>query len=612
VHPESASGSGPDLVEALAARVDEIDAQLRATAAVIDEKSLKEFRRTVETLSKRDGKFEERLSNKVDVVADRLETFARTVSTTSAALAAKDGEIAQLRRELDSASARFDSGLAEVKRGLDPTALNEVKRAMLELSKQKLPRGLEDRIDELGAKLTMLAQRIDTVSSTVSTTASGLAGRDGDVIALRRAYEVDSERIGAELADVRRAMDPTPVAELRQAVSELRERSSEQWRSLRLPLDEAVTNVDALAGRLESIATSQSATIARVSASEEQVSTLRAHVEENGVHLNTLAGTVAAATERLDARDLELEALEHKFHAATMRVDNLVAELSRALTELPDPVSTEQALEAHLGEFDRVRTDDRARVEEVADRLEALFASFASMADRGPASEALERRIDELVERIDDAVDDRATTSSEVARLAAILEVERGAVRSRLESLAAAVESSTGTLTADEGERRVIGFDGRVAAAERDREALTTAVGQLAGAVDADRASFQTQLEALAAALSWTSPKSSIEDRLQGLDKRMGDLERRNAEVSSKVSQATTLLPTALRSLEARLDEVAPGTRAATVTEHVPPPQPAPRGRLERRPHDPDDEPAEDADPDRTPTAVVPFRGTDP
>jgi hypothetical protein len=71
--------------------VDEIDAQLRATTAAIDEKSLKEFRRTVEALSKRDAKFEERLSNKVDVVVDRVETVARTVSTTSAALAAKDG-----------------------------------------------------------------------------------------------------------------------------------------------------------------------------------------------------------------------------------------------------------------------------------------------------------------------------------------------------------------------------------------------------------------------------------------------------------------------------------------------------------------------------------------
>ena len=63
--------SAPDLVEALVARVDEIDAQLRATTAAIDEKSLKEFRRTVEVLEKRDAKFEQRLSNKVSVVADR-------------------------------------------------------------------------------------------------------------------------------------------------------------------------------------------------------------------------------------------------------------------------------------------------------------------------------------------------------------------------------------------------------------------------------------------------------------------------------------------------------------------------------------------------------------
>jgi hypothetical protein len=157
----------------------------------------------------------------------------------------------------------------------------------------------------------------------------------------------------------------------------------------------------------------------------------------------------------------------------------------------------------------------------------------------------------------------------------------------------------------------VLGFDGRVATVERDREALTTRVGQLAGAFDSERASFQTQLEALATALSWTSPRSSVEERLQGLDTRMGDLERRSAEVSSKVSQTTTLLPTALRSLEARLDEVAPGTRAATVTEHVPP-QPAPRGRLERRPHDADDETGEDVAPHSTPTAGVPSRGTEP
>jgi chromosome segregation ATPase len=418
-------------------------------------------------------------------------------------------------------------------------------------------------------KVDDLAGQLDSLATSTAATATRISGSEEEISAIRSYVEDGAQRLSSH------------VAELKQSVA-------------------------ALAARATAIEDSDGE-VARVL--DERVSGMSGSVDHLAAQLDSLTATVGTMSGRIGKRDVELDT---RLVEIAGRVDNLVAELSRALTELPDPASTEQALEAHLGEFDRVRTDDRARVEEVADRLEALVASFASMADRGPASEALERRIDELVERIDDAVDDRATTSSEVARLAAILEVERGAVRSRLESLAAAVESSTGTLTADEVERRVTGFDGRVAAAERDREALTTAVGQLAGAVDADRASFQTQLEALAAALSWTSTKSSIEDRLQGLDTRMGDLERRNAEVSSKVSQATTLLPTALRSLEARLDEVAPGTRAATTTEHVPPPQPAPRGRLERRPHDPDDESAEDAAPDRMPTAVVPFRGTDP
>ena len=608
---EFPSGAAPDLVEALVARVDEIDAQLRATTAAIDEKSLKEFRRTVEALSKRDAKFEERLVNKVDVVADRIETVARTVSTTSAALAAKDGEIAQLRRELDAGSARFDSAAAEMRRGLDPTALNEVKRTLADLAKQKLPRGLEGRIDELGAKVTMLAQRIDTVSSTVSTTAAGLAGRDGDVIALRRAYEAESNRVGSELADVRRAIDPTPIAELRQAVSELRAQSSEQRRSVRLVLDETSTKMDALAGRLESIAALHHSTAVRVSASEEQVSTLRAHVEEGGVHLNSLTATVAAASERLDARDVELETLELRFHDASMRVDGLVAELTRALTELPDPDSTQQLLESRLGELDRVRIADRVRVEELADRVEGVVTSIESMASRAPEADALERRIDELVGQVEVAADERTKTSSEVSRLAAILEVERGAVRSKLDSLAAAQESTIGAASADELERLVAGFDGRVEAIERERSALAARVDRLTDAFDTERGSFQTQLEALATALSWTSPKSTVDERVDELDRRMESLESQSAAVASKVSHATTLVPAALRSLEARLDELAPGTRGLAAAEQVAPTRPAPSS-LDPSADVADDELDEAETSDRLPAPVAPIRWTDP
>ena len=611
MHPESPSGVAPDLVEALVARVDEIDAQLRATTAAIDEKSLKEFRRTVESLSKRDEKFEERLTDKVDVVADRLETITRTVSTTSAALAAKDGEIAQLRRELDSGSTRFESAIAEVRRGFDPTALDEVRRTVADLAKQKLPRGLEDRIDELGAKLTMLAQRIDTVSSTVSMTAAGLAGRDGDVIALRRAHEAESNRIGSELADLRRAADPAPVAELRQSMSELRAQSSEQQRSVQAHLDETEAKVDALVGRLAAIEASHDSTTSRVAASEESVSTLRAHLEEGSVRLSALAATIASASERLDVRDTALESLERRFHDATTRVDGLIAELTRALAELPDPNSTQELLDARMSELDRTRVNDRVRIEELVDRIETVAMSAEAIAVRAPADDALEIRIDELVGRIDSVAVEREDTSGEVARLAALVEVERAAVRSRLESLAASQDSAIRTASAEELERRGASFDNRIDSIERERVAQGERLDRLASAFDAERESFQTQLEALATALSWTSPKSTVDERLDELARRMETLELRNEAVAAKVSQATTLLPTALRSLEVRLDELAPEPRSTTALEPAVLLPRAPRG-MEPSPFLADDEPDEVDTPHRLPESAVPIRGTDP
>lgn len=609
MHTESTSGPAPDLVEDLVARVDEIDAQLRATTAAIDEKSLKEFRRTFEALSKHDSKFEERLANKVDVVADRLETITRTVSTTSAALAAKDGEIAQLRRELDSASARIDSALAELRRGLDPTRLNEVKRTVADLAKQKLPRGLEGRIDELGAKVSLLSQRIDTVSSTVSTTAAGLAGRDGEVIALRRTHEAESHRIASELADLRRAVDPAPVAELRQAVSELRAQTAEQRRKTQLDLEEAGAKVDVLAGRLASIESSHDSTASRVSASEEHVSTLRAHVEEGSVHLASLASTIAAASERIDAKDVELETLEHRFHDATTRVDSLIAELTQALAELPDPDSAQRLLDARMSELDRVRIDDRVRIEELGDTLEAVAASIEAIASRTPAQDTLELRIDDLAERVDAAAIQREETSSEVGRLAALLEAERAAVRSRLESLAASQDRLMGASAAGELERRVAAFDARVDSMEREDAAHGVLLERLTSEFDSERESFQTQLEALATALSWTSPRSTVDERLDGLVKRMEGLELRSGAVAAKVSQATTLLPTALRSLEARLDELA--SRPTDTTGVKSPLPPAPE-TLEPLAFPADDELDEDDAPHRLPEPVVPIRGSDP
>jgi chromosome segregation ATPase len=233
----------------------------------------------------------------------------------------------------------------------------------------------------------------------------------------------------------------------------------------------------------------------------------------------------------------------------------------------------------------------------------------AATALRAPESEDLEQRLGELVARIDASESQGAEMSSEVTRLAAMLEVERGSLRARLDSLAASQERSSGALAVDELDRRVATLGGRFDALERERDAQAAEIGRMASAFDVERTSFQTQLEALATALSWTSPKVPGEEQLDALTRRLGDLERQTATVASKVSHASTLVPTALRSLEARLDEVAPGPRRPVADRDEPPASPV---APEDDPSDSDDaEPTDDAT-YRAPTGVVPIRGPNP
>ncbi len=926
--PLRPEGAGDDRVAALAARVDAIESFVRSTTELVDEKSLKELRRTIEALAKRDPRFEQRVTEKVDVLADRIETVAKTASTASAAGAAKDGEIAQLRRELEVSLVRVDAAVQEARRGPDSSELAEVRRSLDELSKlakQRLPRGLEGRVEELAAKFALVSQRVDSVSSTVSTTAAGLAGRDGDVNALRRAFEVERDRTTAELAELRRGIDTAAMSDLRQAFKELADEMSRRQHSNQNLIGQAGARVDALAGKVDSLSSAVEASASRVSGAEEGLSAFRTYFEdargrlnallaehrqtlatlstqttaleeadaetsrvveerlaevgekldrvagrleaaerrngeaagalddrisaasdkidelverldplhttlasvtervearENTIHalengllragekleglagrleaaeerngetagilddritaasdsihglvdrleaaeerngetagtlddritaasdridglvdrLDPLYAAVAAATERAEARDGALEAMEQRFVEANSRVEDLISDLSSALADAPDPERVERVLTARIdevaGRVERIRVEERAAVDEVSDRLESLTTSFASTARsvsgvddelsalrsrfteleqaagdagrgldehlagmrseldervagmsselnrlaarlesstaamsssgaRASATEAevaalreyvekagarlsslvsehaqslsaldrraasledterhalsgLDERLAETVERIDDlsgrvdplvarasselgiridelaarlraADEERAESASEIARVAAILEVERASVRTRIDSLKADLETAAGAPATEELERRVARLVTRV-------EAL-----------DAERASAQAQFQAIATALASIPQHFSYEQRLDELSRRLGEVEQRGAAVATKVSHASTLLPTALRSLEARLDEVSPGSRRMThepnVSEEPPgPPTGAPEAV----------EPAASAD---HTAAVVPLRASDP
>ena len=108
--PALDEGSLSDRVDSLATWMNEIEARLHAAElASGDEKTARELRKALEALAKHDPKLEKRITDHVAVVADRLETLASTISQTAAALAARDGEIASLRRELEDAERKIES-----------------------------------------------------------------------------------------------------------------------------------------------------------------------------------------------------------------------------------------------------------------------------------------------------------------------------------------------------------------------------------------------------------------------------------------------------------------------------------------------------------------------
>ena len=655
----------------------------------------------------------------------------------------------------------MDAAVADLRRSLDPAALTEIKRSLAALSEQKLPRGLEGRIESLSAELGVVAQRVDTLSSTVSATAAGVAGRDGDVVALRRAFETATARIDAELSDVRRVIDPTPVVELRQAVKELSDAAFAQKRSNQHQLAEAGAKIDTLVGQLDAYAMAMAATATRVSGSEAEISALRAsaqdgdarlssfaaelnqsiatlaaraaaledadheavrlletsvsgvrgNVDELAARLDSLTETVGTTSERLGEQDVELAGIERRYREASSRVDALVGDLTHALEEFPNPESLEQALEAridrvvaqvaeldgHLAEvkadlaerardatagsveLERLLVAERGKVEDLTDQLDSLATAAAATAARISESEeelsavrsfveerathtsshvadlkqtvvalavratALEEaegevarsfdesvslvtgsvdhlaarldsltatvgttgerlgewevdlhtrlsditgrldmvdrerevtieatraaarshevvglRMEELAARLDATEDERRATSSEVSRLAAVLEVERASLRSRLDALAAAQEKWAETVGTGELEPQL---DNRFEAFERDQNAMVAELDRVSSVLDEERASVQAQLDALAAALPLpaSAPQSSsLEARLDELTRKVDDMDRRSGAVASDVSRAMKLWPTALRSLEARVDEIAP------------------------------------------------------
>ncbi len=592
-----------DRVEALSAWITEIDTRVHATVAVTgDRKTARDLRRAIEALSKRDPKFEDRLTNKVEVVADRLTTLGKTVNTTAASLAAKDGEIATLRRELQEGNARIEAVVAELRRTVDTASADELRRTIAARSEERPERKGDDRrVDGLSGKVDVFAQRLDTLAGTVATTAAGLAGREGELAALRRKLEDDSARVEAAIGELRTSVDPTPVLELRQTVKTLSDETSAVKRSSQRRLDGVSSRVDTLAGHLDSLAKTVGITAAGIAEKEGEIVALRAsfdeenarldslvvklhqaigglssqvealegfadrdtvgaledrvtglssRVEDLAANLDGLASTVDATAKAEVGKEAEVAALTGRFEAASARVDVLVGDLRTALETMPEP-RMDPEFETR---FDGLEQE----VHGFASQLQQVEAATSTAWKVAAAASAdVELHLAQVTRQLEALEQGGATVAAEAARASEAWTEELTRVREQLEVVGshADVRPALAELTArlaviEEDHERVASTE----AAHHVDEESERGFAELAGRLD----EMERDREAIAAEISrvwqtWASDRSSLESQF-------GEVARQLAGVESAAASSTPESASSAREIW-RLRDLVDGLR---------------------------------------------------
>ncbi len=485
-------------VDALAVWIKELDAQLRASSTVGDPKALKELAKALEAWNKHDPKLEQRLTNRVDVLADRFATLAGTVNVTATSLAGKDGEIASLRRELEEGTARIESVVRDLRQA-GGSDLTELRKTVAELASERKSGASDSRVDAISGEVDVLAQRLDTLSKTVSTTAAGLSGREGELTTLRAQLEETDARAG------------TLVIELRESI-------------------------DALSRQVASLEDS-SGNAASIDQYENYVRDLAGHVEHLTENLDAVSASVATATESIAANELELDAFTQRFEAASAHVDGLIVELQATVSALPSAGTIAPEVEDHLQHLGQ-------RIDDVTGQLAELEATITTHWHEGATSEAaIEHELAQVSQRLADIEQDRDAALTALDQASATWAEERVWVRGQLEQLAVAVDDARadGTL-----EPRLQELAARVEAMEAGHESVTAEVARAAAAWDAERDELRIELEALAGEVNAVPGKSesahaAIVGLVDELTQRLDSLEQEKAAVATEIGRAQEL-----------------------------------------------------------------------
>lgn len=327
--------------------------------------------------SKRERSGAELLPSSGEAFAERLDMLASTVSSTAAAVARTDGEIAGLRRELGSGLARIEELVAEVRSRARASDVRELEKKVGALGVEHGRGPDSKRLDDLGSKVALLTERVDTLGATVASAAASVAGRDGEVAALRRMLDESSSA-------------PTVDEALQRRVEDVASASA----SASLRLESHGEDIAALASRVEALDEGLAELAGRIDAVERERTALAASVADAAASrwteleraLADLAARLAASEERAAAASAELSRATSLWPAALRsleaRVDQLAGASRPESAGLPQPATDTHVLVALRTLEQRLQHADAAAHEERELLLERLDRLAGRLEDR--------------------------------------------------------------------------------------------------------------------------------------------------------------------------------------------------------------------------------------
>jgi chromosome segregation ATPase len=485
--------------------------------------------------SKNESKQDARFAAKLDVLTERVDSLASTLSTTASAMAKKDGEIAALRRDLEARDQTLQALVAHARQPRDVVAadvpvdaaeLRALRNAVAALTKERASGVNAARIEGLVATVRTLAERVDALAAAAAAPSEPIPDP---------AVNARVDAVEGQLAIVKTTLE-RPHAELVEALATLGKRVDGLAEREPGVTEEQLNHHVAAASDALAAVRKRLDTLTETLDGHEQARALDKsqrdrRFEEMTDGLGRVANRldeVALRSESLDALDTRLSELERARSADDKRLERRFTDTGEALGEVS------HRLEAIAGELERMGTVDEGTLDR---RFAETRDALATLTQRVDAFHS----IDEIA--LDRRFEDQDNSFTRLAR--------------RLDTLAETVESASSNLRDKEVElaslqRHFTASSSRIESIVDDiRDALHAFPEVSSSSID-DLVARVERFEAAARKTNETGLRAADE-----LTERIDLIDQRLATVADEVSRAKTLWPVALRSLEARLEDVA-------------------------------------------------------